>query len=183
MADINQIIDPKLIAELEKINQQFIAAGNNVDKLIPAFKNLNKTSSKLGKSIGVGEAQIKKLTAAQKESQNIQNKLIQVEEKLKQQTSEKNKRLLQLQTQQQKQLQLLKAEAKVKSAASGSNEKLAATISLYEKRLKTVNQTTEKGRFQAEKLRQKIDQMNTKLTQQSSTLTKTKRNIGNYGSA
>jgi len=183
MADINQIIDPKLIAELEKINQQFIAAGNNVDKLIPAFKNLNKTSSQLGKSIGVGETELKKLTAAQKESQNIQNKLIQVEEKIKQQETAKNKRLLQLQTQQQKQLQLLRAEAKVKAAASGSNEKLAATISLYEKRLKTVNQTTEKGRFQAEKLRQKIDQMNNKLTQQSSTLTQTKRNIGNYQSA
>ena len=182
-ADINQIIDPKVVAEFEKLNAQIIAAGTNTDKLIPIYNKLNTTLSGISKTLKTDEDALKKLNAVKKESESVNKKLITTEAKIAESTSKQNKLLLTLQKQQQKQLQLLKAEAAVKAAAKGSNEKLAATISLYEKRLATVNQTTAKGKAQAEKLVATIGRMNTKLTQQSSTLTKTKRNIGNYGSA
>lgn len=183
MADISQILDPKIVKELQKINSELIKSGETADKIIPSFEKLNKASRELGKaSTATGKAR-KKLTSYQKEAQKITSQLEQVEGKINAQNTKKAKQLQVLQERQKQQLQLLRAEAKVKAAAVGSNEKLAATISLYEKRLKTVNQTTAKGKAQAEKLRQGIDQMNQKLTQQSSQLTKTKRNIGNYKSA
>jgi len=182
-ADINQIIDPKVVAEFEKLNAQIIAAGTNTDKLIPIYNKLNTTLSGISKTLNTDADSLAKLNAVKKESESVNKKLITTEAKIEESTSKQNKLLLTLQKQQQKQLQLLKAEAAVKAAAKGSNEKLAATISLYEKRLATVNQTTAKGKAQAEKLVATIGRMNTKLTQQSSTLTKTKRNIGNYGSA
>jgi len=181
--DINNFIDPKLISSLEQINQQLILAGGNIDKLVPLIKALETAQKGLGKTVTTNKTARKKLTAEQKEAAGVAKRLETVQAKLNQLSNEQHKKLLQLQEAQRKQLALLKAEAKVKNAAKGSNEKLAATIGLYEKRLQAVNRTTVKGRAEAAKLTKQIDLMNNKLTKQSSALTKTKRGIGGYASA
>jgi len=70
--DINNFIDPKLIDSLTKINEQIIAAGNNIDsKLLPAIKKLIEVQDKLGKENKDTEKERKKLTAAEKEAVRI----------------------------------------------------------------------------------------------------------------
>lgn len=177
---IESLYDPKVFEDMMKFNTGVESNIASVNNLFQAAKKAEDEFRKSSKSNEDATVSRKNLTEAEKESIRINNSLEKTTIKISQAQSEQNKKLLLLQTQQQKQLVLLKAEARVKAAAKGSNEKLTATIGLYEKRLQRVNQTTAKGKLQADKLRGAIDRMNAKLTKQSSQFVKTKRGIGGY---
>ena len=82
MADIKQIIDPKVIEELKKMNQQLVDAGANMDKLIPLMGEINKLTSEAAKSTGNNADNQKKLTAAEKEAESIKKQLEKTEAKI-----------------------------------------------------------------------------------------------------
>ncbi len=69
---------------------------------------------------------------------------------------------------------------RIQRAERGSIEQLNAANAILRKRLRGVNQTTEEGAIKARRLRSAIDKNDAKVNQLSDSLTRQKRNIGNY---
>ena len=183
MADISQIIDPKVVLELTKMNNELVQAGENMDKLIPLMKSLQDTTAKVGKNTSDNVQKQKQLTDAEKEAEKIKKQILDTENKIAQVSSEQNKRLIQVRAELQKATQAEKQLQKARDAQRGSIEQLSAVNSILEKRLKAVNLTTDEGRKKAELLRGAIDRNNVKIKENSSALSAQRINIGNYKSA
>ena len=106
--DINNFIDPNLVAEFEKLNQQIIDMGTNLDKFtLPQIKKLESELSKLSKTTGEGADKKKQLTEAEKEALKIQQQLENSEKKLNSLKEESTKKLIQNQLAYQKQKSFL----------------------------------------------------------------------------
>lgn len=82
--DINNFIDPKLVETIEKLNQQVILLGGNIDKLIPSIKSLETVQKDLGKTTANNVETKKKLTTAQTEAEKIEQQIVTTETKIKQ---------------------------------------------------------------------------------------------------
>jgi hypothetical protein len=183
MADINQIIDPKVVLELTKMNNELIQAGKNMDELIPKIKTLQDTTINVGKTTSDNTKKKKELTEAEKEALKIEKQIEDTEKKITIVSDERTKKLNQVRNELTKATASEKQLQKVRDAQRGSIEQLSAVNSILEKRLKAVNLTTEEGRKKAELLRSAIDKNNTKIKENSSALSAQRLNIGNYASA
>jgi len=181
--DINNFIDPKLISSLEQINNQLIAAGTNVDKLVPSINALAEAQKALGKSNEDNNSKRKKLTEAERDAAKLAKQLEAAEKKLISVQKGQQDILIKTRTEIVKNTKATRDLQKAQSAQKGSTEQLSAVNTILEKRLKSVNQTTDKGRKSADLLRSAIDKNNKKISEQSSALTKQKINIRNYSSA
>jgi len=181
--DINNFIDPKLISSLELMNNQLILAGTNIDKLVPSIKKIEEAQKGLGKTTDNNKSKRKTLTEAEKEAAKINKQLVDAEKKLVAIQSEQQQALIKTKTAIQKATKSTKDLQRAQNAQRGSTEQLLAVNVLLEKKLKNVNQATDKGRRSANLLRSAIDRNNKVIKKQSSALTKQKINIGNYSSA
>lgn len=180
MADINNFIDPKLVDTLVKLNDQLVIAGTNIDKIIPSIKKLEKEQAKLGKNTKDNNTERKKLTANEKEAAKIAKQLAASESKLESLQKGQQDALIKTKTELQKTTKATKDLQRAQAAQKGSTEQLSAVNAILEKRLKNVNQTTDKGKKSADSLRSAIDKNNKKISEQSSALTKQKIGIGGY---
>jgi len=181
MADINKFIDPKLIASLERINSTLATTGTTIDSvLLPAIKRLEEAQKGLGKETNKNDSDRKKLTTSEKEAAKIAKQLEATETKLISLQKGQQDALIKTRTELQKNTKATKDLQRAQVAQKGSTEQLTAVNIILEKRLRSVNQTTDKGRLSAQRLTSAIDKNNAKITAQSSALTKVKRGIGTY---
>jgi hypothetical protein len=173
MADINQIIDPKAIKQLEKLNRELIKSGESIDKLIPDFERMAQSTSKIGKSNEDASKKRQKLTKAQEESLKKEKELEKASEKLDKQR-------------QRGLAQMAKIEAKERELRNEINKQVRSiedarkqNIALRKVRSQ-LDITTEKGRKKLEEYNQTIDKNNEFIKENSDSLTKQKINVGNY---
>jgi hypothetical protein len=182
--DINNFIDPKLIESINKINTALVTTGTTIDTvLLPAIKKLEEAQKKLGKGTDDNKSKRKKLTESEKEAARIVKQLEAAEIKLLSLQKGQQDALIKTRTELQKNTKAVKDLQRAQAAQKGSTEQLTAVNIILEKRLRNVNQATEKGARSAKLLTSAIDRNNKKITAQGSAMSKQKRNIGNYSSA
>lgn len=155
-----------------------------------SFDNLKKAQDLTKQSSEQLEKTTKKVIDSQTKLKTIEQQRIKIKEQQRQVLAknlvveEKSNVILQkgklLLQQQQAELKLL---LKAKNAERGSTAQLNAVVAILNKRLASVNQTTDVGKKKADLLRGSIDKLNAKITAQGTAMSKQKRNIGNYGSA
>lgn len=166
-----------------KLTPEIIAATNAVKGLNAEIKQLATELKKLGegtKAISdkqkASNTEYKKLIESKKKVGSVTKQLIEAQDK-------EVAARIRLQEAQRRQKQELRSEIQLQNAVKGSTDRYSAGVKKLELRLRQVNQTTVKGRKEADSLRKGIDRLNKSITRQSSALNKQRRNIGNYGSA
>jgi len=180
MADINNFIDQKLIDRLVETNEQIVLMGTNIDKLLPSVKKFETSQKNIATAAKKGTDERNKLTEAGKDAAKIAKQLEATEKKLTSLQKGQQDALIKTKTELQKATKATKDLQRAQAAQKGSTEQLSAVNVILEKRLKNVNQTTDKGKKSADLLRSAIDKNNEKITEQSSAFVKTKRGIGGY---
>ena len=75
MAELDKILNPKLVTELDKVNKGLIATGTNMSIVLDQSKKLDTVIGNLNKSTGDQATKQKKVSDAQKETEKV-NKLI-----------------------------------------------------------------------------------------------------------
>jgi hypothetical protein len=177
----------KEITQLNQINKGLIATDKNINAVASSYLSLVKSIESGNQVINNNAISFDNLKRAQKETKQSAENL----DKLDKQLQATKTRLIELDDKRQQQLLRNKAEIqkqtksikdlnRAKQAEKGSTEQLAAVNVILEKRLRSVNQTTDKGKRSADLLRSAIDKNNKKITEQSSAFVKQKRSIGGY---
>jgi hypothetical protein len=180
----------KEITQLNQINKGLIATDKNINAVSTSYLALVKNIETGNQIINNNTVSFNNLKKAQKETKESAEKLDKLDKQLQatktrliELDDKRQQQLLQNRAEIQKQTKSIKDLNRAKIAEKGSTEQLSAVNVILEKRLRAVNQTTDKGKRSADLLRSAIDKNNKKIKEQSSALGAQRINIGNYGSA
>jgi seryl-tRNA synthetase len=176
MADINQIIDPKVIEELKKMNEQLVQAGQNMDKLIPLFDQVNKQTSTAAKNTGDNAGKQKQLTEAEKEAEKVKKSIIQTEAKINALTTEQGKRLAELKLELQKTTAAQKEAIKTQTAAEGSLVRMR-------QKLKELTTQYDNAGTRTKAAAAEINKLSLEIGKAEAATNRHQRNVGNYGNS
>lgn len=161
MADINQIIDKNVVAELNRMNQQIILLGKNYDDLIPKLNASTEAQTKNGKATKDQTEQEKQLVAATKELDAINKQILTTDAKINALTTEASKLLAKKKLELQQSTQALKEEATGEKAAAEAKKQSAAAAKL----LATETKAGEKAATAAAKATEKAAKEQSKKNQ------------------
>jgi len=174
--DINNFIDPKLIETLEKLNQQIILAGENIDKkLLPAIKELEKEQAKLGKTTTDTTTKKQQLTEAEKEAVKIEAQLATGEAKINSLKDESTKKLIEQKVKIQQLTQAQKDKLKAEQAEEGSLIRMRL-------RLKELTAEYDKAGTRTKAATKEINNLTEQIKKAEVATGRHGRNVGNYTS-
>ena len=182
--DINEIVNPKAIEGLSKIEQETAKVVANILKIHDASAKLDSTLAKIDGS------KIKKLETATKEATKNNEGLSKSTVKLKNLQTDYMKTLTGLAKQKEratkKTTEQIKAEkdlAIVNSKTAGTLEKLTAKNRILHREINKLDLDTEKGRKLLQKKNAELDKNNKRIKDNADALKKQKIGIGGYQEA
>ena len=176
--DINNFIDPKLITSLEKINEQIIILGTNIDKLVPSLNKVAETQSKLGKETKDTATDTKKLTAAEKEAVRIAKSLETTEAKINGLRTKSGKLLIEKKVALQKDTAETKRNVASKNALTGSYIKINAELNKNVARYKALSAEQRNNTKVGGQLLSTIKKQDAALKRLDSSMGRSNRNVG-----
>lgn len=174
--DINQIIDPKVVAELDKLNKQLIEAGVNIDKLIPPLNDLNEVQKDIGKSTGDNTEKRKRLTIAEKEARDLAEKVIANEAKIESLRNGTAKAIIKQTETIRKLTQAEKDKLRADEGAEGSLVRMRA-------RLKELTAEYDRAGTRTKAATKEINDLSKEIMKAEQATNRHGRNVGNYTSA
>jgi hypothetical protein len=176
MADINELIDPKVVKQLLEIEKSIKRTAESLNIVFAATQQVNTGLTKTAKTLD-------QVNAERKEAEKLNKQLEQTTAKLNVLDTNRNKLLEEEKQKLKAKTQLTKAKVAEDKAEKGSIEKLLAANKRARLERGKLNTETRKGRREIKKLNKEIDDNTQKIQKSSDALTKQKMNIGNYGSA
>ena len=182
--DINEIVSPKAIAGLNKLEQETAKVVANILKIHDASAKLDSTLAKIDGS------KIKKLETATKEATKNNEGLAKSTVKLKSLQTDYMKTLTALAKQKEKATKKTAAQIKaekdleiVNSKTAGTLEKLAAKNRILRREIDKLDLDTEKGTALLKKKNAELDRNNKRIKDSADSLKKQKIGIGGYQEA
>lgn len=184
MANSQEIVQiNEITTGLNKLNTEISATSTNYLKLVKTIADGSEVVKNSGISYeNLAKAQ-KETTDNAKQLDALGKKLAETEAKLKEIEDGRLQTVIKNRLEIQKSTKDIQLKVKAQQSEKGSIEQLSAVNAILEKRLRSVNLTTDEGRKKAELLRSAIDKNNVAIKANSSALGAQRINIGNYVSA
>lgn len=176
MADINEIISPKAIEDILRLNDALAQTALGLEKLVLASKEAEKQDKSSGKNK-------EKLTTAQQQALKT-NKAVEASiAKTNQIRSKQNKILIENRKVVAEQTRLIKTSVTAAKALDGSYEKISATLSKNLIAWKKLSAAERENSSAGKKLTADIKKQEAGLKRLDRQIGKNQRNVGNYASA
>lgn len=174
MADINQIIDQKVIDQLKAMDEQLKEAGEHMDKLVPLMDKINIKTTSAAKAKAEAAIKQKELTEAEKQELAIQKEIEKTEAKINALNSDSAKLLAKKRDELQKANQAQKDKLKTDGLAETSLVKMR-------QKLKELTAEYDRSGTRTKAAAKEINDLTNEIKKAEEATGRSQRSVGNYG--